>query len=207
MLGAVHSPYHVGVGLFAALFTLFAQCANFALFMGASKLIKEHVELYKLPPAYLDRNNALLFRLLPWAFTGSFTLLFFAILAGLVISGEVPVIVHVVVGVLSMAVVAVALPPEVRVFRELHELLVDMEEVLPARPAQTLQAAAAAEDGPAPDLRPRALVYVGSTVLVAVLGYKYISGWPMPTSFLLLAVGFSLLSLGAGGYLAVSRRD
>ena len=189
VLGMQQSAHHFAVGMFAAIFALFAQCVNFALFMGASKLLKEHVMLYKLPESFMERNNQLLFRLLPWAFAGSLTVLVFGIVAGLGLSGDVPVLVHVVIGILSIAVICAAVGPEVSVFRDLHTLLADMEAEIPEQRASELT------DPDQPDpvvLRGRALVYVGGTALTLVLGYRYISGIRVPATLFGLVIGFSI---------------
>ena len=46
-----------------------------------------------------------------------------------------------------------------------------------------------ASDEQPPNLRARALFYVGSTLVVAVLGYRFIAGFPLPTSLVLVALG------------------
>src|SRR5436190_20094272 len=80
-LGAMHSPWHQSAGIFAAVFALLAQSAIFALFMGASKLLKEHVELYALGPEHVARTNAIMLPLFAWASVASGLVLTFAILA------------------------------------------------------------------------------------------------------------------------------
>jgi len=200
-LGFTRSVWHVPLAVFATLFALFAQCAIFALFMGASKLIKEHVELFDLPRSFIERINKLMIPLFRWATGGSMVLVLAAILGGLDASGDASRSIHVGAGLLATVVLAVAVRFELPHLRGMHDLLREMEDALPERPTPRPPA-----DAPGPtELRGRALVYVGATSLTMVLGYRYIAGLPLPTSLVVIGVFFSVACLGLAGYIRLAR--
>lgn len=191
-LGFAGARYHVMVAIFAVVFAMLAQCSIFALFMGASKLVKEHVERFGLGQELVERTNRLMIPLFRWASVGAMAVLLTGILGGLAASRDVGPWPHVISGLVTIIVVLLALGEEIPRLREMHEVLLAMEAAVPER--------SEGEPPPPPpdqpdDLRPRALTYVGSTVLVMVLGYRYVSGLSVPGSFFATAVGFSLACL------------
>ena len=139
---------------------------------------------WQRPDGFVDRSKRIMIPLFRWATIGSMTVLLFGILSGLTASGEVDPRVQIGFGVFVMLVLVVAVSREVPGLSLMHDLLADMEESLPAeRPAAPSSAGAygGSVEGPdAPNQRARALVYVGSTVLTMLLGYRYISGVDLP---------------------------
>jgi hypothetical protein len=200
VLGWLDAPRHTAVGIFAAVFALLAQSAIFALFMGASKLVQEHVELFALPAQLLDRVNAIMFPLFRAASIGALAVLPFALFAGLGASGDVPTWLHLWAGAGAVAVLAVLLPGEVRGLRAMHQVLLDMEAALPERGSEP--APPPPRGAEAIDRGARALIYVGSTVLFMALGYRYIAGIRLPAAVLWTAGGLAALCLA----LALARR-
>ena len=200
-LGLTHSPRHQTVAVFATVFGMLAQCAIFALFMGASKLLKEHMERFTLPTSLLDRTNAIMVPLFRWATAGSLAVLLAAMLGGLTASGEVAPWIHPIVGGAAIAFLVIAAWREVPMLGSMHQILLDMEAALP-EPTCEGDAPVAVT---APDLRARGLVYVGSTGLAMVLGYKYVAGLRVPPGLIWIVVSFSLLCLAWAGVLALRR--
>lgn len=210
VLGAMRSPAHVSFGLFAAVFGILAQSLVFALFMGASKLLKEHVTRYALDQRHLRAANAILFPLFRRATIGSLSMFAFTILAGLAASGEVAPAIHVAAGVAATLALAAVLPGEVRGLRAMHVVLHEMERAIPEPAAGVPDQPAAPATPPALpddaiDLRPRALVYSGTTLLALALGYRYISGWRMAHA-VPAAVAIGIACLGAALVLSLRAR-
>lgn len=200
-LGLAKSPLHQPVAVFATVFGMLAQCVIFALFMGASKLLKEHLERFSLPPSLLDRTNEILVPLFRWATAGALAVLTAAMLGGLTASGEVSPWIHPIVGGAVMIFLGIAAWHEVPMLRSMHEILLDMEAALP----EPVRGAVSAPPGTSPDLRVRGLVYVGSTGLAMVLGYKYVAGLKIPPGLAGIVIGLSLLCLAVAGALVLSR--
>jgi hypothetical protein len=196
-LGFLGSAHHGAAGLLATILALLAQSAIFALFMGASKLMKEHVLRFGADPAFVARTNRLMLPLFRWALAVSLLLLLLGILGGLCWSRDVGPWPHAALGIATLAALAVALPKEVRALRAMHGLLAEMEARLP-EPAAAVAAArpagagAAAADAPG---APRALAYVGATVIALVLGYRFISGLPLPDAAVVLGLALGSLCL------------
>ena len=132
VLTALGSAWRVQVSLFAAVFALLAQCAIFAMFMGAHWLLKEHIELYTLPESFLERSKTTMIPLFRWATVGSMAVLLQGILAGLTASGEVTSTAQIAVGLLVIVVLGVAVSREVPLLAKMHTLLADMEAAIPA---------------------------------------------------------------------------
>ena len=193
LLGAADSPWHARMALFAAVFACLVQSAVVALFLGAAKLIKEHVGRFSMPLSFIDRLNEIYHRLIPMAALGVTMTAAAAILGGAAhSSGALPWL-HVTVATGAWLYLLAIIPFEYRLHVKVHRLVTDVERCLP--PPEL-----AGETAPLPGYRPdqvvmdrtgraRALLYLGLTIPMPYLGYTFISGhdvsWLMVPSIVL----------------------
>jgi hypothetical protein len=200
VLGWVRSPLHVRGGILAAVFCCLVQSGMVALFIGAAKLIKEHVGRFNMPLSLIDRLNAVYHKLLFLGATATTLMAAVAILGGVADTGQVPLPVHLGLALLAFGFVAAAVPLEHRLLKRLNGIVTDVERLLPAPEA------AAPAPGYSPDKvvldargRARALCYLGLTLPLPYLGYTFISG--RNVSFLLIpTVVATLLCLLASAH-------
>ncbi|HEY3174729.1 MAG TPA: hypothetical protein VGK94_03115 [Candidatus Polarisedimenticolia bacterium] len=200
--GWAGSASHVRVAVFAAIFSCLVQSGVIALFLGASKLIKEHVGRYSMPMALIDRLNEVYHKLIPMAAVGSSLAAAASIVGGLAHLNRVPMWAHVTLATAAYLYLLAIIPLEYRLQRRLHDVVTDVETLLPA-------AGGGPGTGPMPGFRPdqvvfdrmgraKALLYVGMTLPLPYLGYTFISG--QDVSYLMLPTIF--LTAGCLGWAA-----
>ena len=123
VLGWVRSPHHVRFGILAAVFCCLVQSGMVALFIGAAKLIKEHVGHFNMPLTLIDRLNAVYHKLLFTGATATTLMAAAAILGGVADTGQVPMPVHLAAAVLAFGFVLGTAPWEHRLLTRLHGYL------------------------------------------------------------------------------------
>ncbi len=210
VLGWIRSPFHVRFGILAAVFCCLVQSGMVALFIGAAKLIKEHVGRFNMPLSLIDRLNAIYHRLLFRAATATSLMAGAAILGGVADTGRLPMPVHLGAAALAYLFVVVTAPQEHRLLVRLHGIVTDVEKHLPAP-----DAAGAMEPHPRyrPDQvvldargRARALCYIGVTLPLPWLGYTFIAGRNV-SALLLPTIMMTLLCfVGAAHQFRAARR-
>jgi len=183
------SSWHLRVGIFAAVFLCLVQCGIIALFLGAAKLIKEHVGRFGMPSSLIDRLNEVYHRLFPMAAAGAVAIAATAIIGGMADLGRVPGWLHLGLAATTSVWLLAVIPMEYRLQTKLHGVILDVERYLPApsgegAPVDTVAAAAGVRPMLDPRARAKALLYVGLTLPLPYLGYTFISGRDM--SLLLL---------------------
>ncbi len=196
------ASYHVRLALLASIIAIMAQSAVFALFIGAAKTLKETVGLYKLPQSFIDRTNAIYFRLFPWATAAAGLTVAAAVLGGLVPGSPVVRMVHGLVAVAMYAVHIVATAVEYRQLRIMHLLLREMAAAVPPEAERALESGIAAHSGAADreapaattGFRGRALLTLCALGLATLLGYRYVMEVELPDT--VLAAGSALLGAG-----------
>ena len=180
LLGASGNAWHQRLAIFAAVFACLVQSAVVALFLGAAKLIKEHVGRFSMPLSFIDRLNEVYHRLIPLAAFGVTLTAAASILGGAADLGRAPMWLHVMLAVTAWLYLLAVIPIEYRLHEKVHRLVTDVERSLPA-PGR------ADEVMPLPGFRPdqvvldrmgraRALLYVGLTIPLPYFGYTFISG-------------------------------
>lgn len=202
LLGRAGSPWHVRVSIFAAFFACLVQCGAVALFLGAAKLVKEHVGRFNMPLAIIDRLNGVYHRLIPAAAIGATLAAAASVAGGLAHVDRAPVWTHATLAVAAWLYLIAVIPIEFRLQGKLHGIITDVERLLPA-PAEIPSAPTL--PGYRPDQvvldragRARALLYIGLTIPLPYLGYTFISGHDL--SYLMLPS--AILSAGCLGWAA-----
>ncbi len=182
------SRHHVRIGVFAAVFACLVQSGVIALFLGAAKLIKEHVGRFGMPLAFIDRLNEVYHPLLRCAAFAVVLMATAAIVGGLADVDRAPGWLHLVLAIGATAWFLAGIPIEFRLHAKVHALLVDVERRLPR---EGEDARGLAHPGYRPDEvvldrtgKARALLYIGLTIPLPYLGYTFIVG--RDVSFLLL---------------------
>ena len=177
--------HHIRLGVLATVLACLIQSGVIALFLGAAKLIKEHVGRFGMPLSFIDRLNASYHRLVPMATLSVATTAAAAIAGGLADVGRAPGWLHHLLSVATTILYVAIIPFEYRHHRSIHGIVTDVEKLLPAA------AGSAAHPGYKPDQvildrigRARALLYIGLTVPMPYLGYTFIAG--SDVSFLLV---------------------
>ena len=177
-LGWAGSPHHVRVAVFAAVFACLVQCGVVALFLGAAKLVKEHVARLGMPMALIDRVNHVYHKLVPMAAAGAVAVAAAAIVGGLADLGRAPLWLHHAMALGAGAYLIGIIPIEYFLHRRMHGVLADVERLLPpgAEPGR-------GPDGHVPEevaldrgSLARALLYVGLTLPLPYFGYTFIAG-------------------------------
>ncbi len=178
--------HHVRLGFLATVLACLIQSGVIALFLGAAKLIKEHVGRFGMPLTFIDRLNASYHRLVPMAAISVTATAAAAIVGGLADVGRAPVLLHHLLSVGATIFYIAIILPEYRHHRSIHGIVTDVERLLPAAAED-----AKAHPGYKPDQvvldrlgRARALLYIGLTVPMPYLGYTFIVG--SDVSYLLL---------------------
>lgn len=178
--------HHVRLGILATVLACLIQSGVVALFLGAAKLIKEHVGAFGMPLAFIDRLNASYHRLVPMASLSVTATATTAIVGGLVDVGRAPGWLHHLLSAGATAFYLAIIPLEYRHHRSIHAIVTDVERLLPKTAEE-----ARAHPGYKPDRvildrigRARALLYIGLTVPMPFLGYTFIAG--SDVSFLLV---------------------
>ena len=180
VLGWTGSPWHLRIAIFAAVFACLVQSGVVALFLGAAKLIKEHVGRFSMPLSFIDRLNEVYHRLIPMAAFGVSITAAASILGGAAHLGSAPMWLHIALATTAWLYLLAIIPFEYRLHARVHRLVTDVERCLPP-PGQTDLVT------PLPGYRPdqvvldrtgraRALLYVGLTIPLPYLGYTFISG-------------------------------
>lgn len=188
VLGLAGSSHHARVALFGAVFACLVQSGLIALFLGASKLAKEHVGRFGMPLSIIDRINVVYHRVVPLAAIGSLLAAVAAISGGVTGALALPVWPHAAVSLAAWAYLIAVIAPQYRLLTRMHQVLADVERLVPAPGAPDSPSAHPAWQ---PDRvvldragRARALLYIGLTLPLPYLGYTYISGHDL--SFLLV---------------------
>ncbi len=202
--GWTGSAWHMRVGIFAAVFLCLVQCGVIALFLGAAKLIKEHVGRFDMPAALIDRLNEVYHRLFPMAAAGAVAIAATAIIGGLARLGRVPGWLHLSLAAVASAWLLAVIPLEYRLQTKLHGVILDVERHLPAAAdGEATGAAIAAAAGDRlildPRARAKALLYIGLTLPLPYLGYTFISGRDM-SLFLLPTILLTAVCLAAAAH-------
>lgn len=200
--GWTGSRWHVRIAIFAAIFSCLVQSGVVALFLGAAKLIKEHVGRFNMPLALIERLNEVYHRLVPAASIGAVLIGAAAVLGGMAHVDRAPARLHLLVAVAAYLYLLAIIPLELRLQRRLHGIVTEVERLVPP-PGKI------AGSPPLPGYRPdrmvldgagraKALLYIGLTIPLPYLGYTFISGKDL--SFLM--VPSLLLSAACLGWAA-----
>ncbi len=203
------ASWHVRWALLASITALMSQSAVFALFIGAAKTLKETVGLYKLPSSFIDRTNAIYFRLFPWATAAAGLSVAAAVLGGLVRGSPLVRRVH---GLLSLVMVAVHIAATVMEYRQLrvmHFLLREMAAAVPPEEERALESGGAAPPGAsareteasAARFRGRALLTLCTLAMATLLGYRYVMEVDLPDPILIGASALLAAGMAFGAYL------
>lgn len=212
VLGLTGSRWHVTASLFATIFSAMVHGGGAALFMGGSKLIKEHVGRFNMPLAIIDRLNVVYHAYMPRTIAAGASMPTVGVLGGLVGIGMLPGWTH---GGLSLAALLYQIwmvPYQYRWLKRFHGVVKEVEANLP--PAGEMEATE-----PHPDYQPdvvvldargkaRALVFIGLSVPFAFVGYFFVSGFRLGWMTIPVAVGTVACLAGALHYhRAASRAD
>ncbi|TDI14132.1 MAG: hypothetical protein E2P04_01435 [Acidobacteria bacterium] len=212
VLGLTGSRWHVTASLFATIFSAMVHGGGAALFMGGSKLIKEHVGRFNMPLAIIDRLNVVYHAYMPRTIAAGASMPTVGVLGGLVGIGMLPGWTH---GGLSLAALLYQIwmvPYQYRWLKRFHDVVKEVEANLP--PSGEMEATE-----PHPDYQPdvvvldargkaRALVFIGLSVPFAFVGYFFISGFRLGWMTIPVAVGTVACLAGALHYhRAASRAD
>jgi len=184
--GWVGWSHHVRLGILATVLACLIQSGVVALFLGAAKLIKEHVGHFGMPLSLIDRLNASYHRLVPMAAISVMATATAAIVGGLADVGRAPGWLHHLLSVGATIFYIAIIPLQYRHHRSIHGIVTDVERLLPAAAEE-----AKAHPGYKPDQvildrigRARAFLYIGLSVPMPYLGYTFIVG--SDVSYLLL---------------------
>jgi len=196
---------HLMVSLFAAVFSALVHGGGVALFLGAGKLIKEHLGRFNMPAAILDRLNEVYHAFIPRAILGAAVMPLVGVVGGLAGNGWVPRPVHAALGIAGYVYLAWLVPHEYRWLRRFHGIVGEVSRRIPPEDAI---ATAEPHPGYRPDqpgpldamARARALLYVGLTLPVPYLGYRFIVGFEVGTFFLIVTVVATVTCLSASLY-------
>jgi hypothetical protein len=181
VLGFTGSRWHVLVALFAAVVSALVHGGSVALLLGGSKLVKEHLGRFNLPLSILDRLNEVYKAFVPKAILGAATMPVVGVIGGLVGTGVLPRSVHWGLGLAAYAYNLWLVPHEYCWLKRFHGIVLEVSRRLP--PEEAMESTA-----PHPDYTPdqvvldlrgkaKALLFVGLTIPLAYLGYRFISGF------------------------------
>ena len=202
-LGFTGSSRHLLVSLFAAVFTALVHGGGVALFLGGGKLVKEHIGRFNMPLTILDRLNVIYGALIPMAMLGAASMPVVGVVGGLAGNGYVPRWTHWVLAVVAYAYNLWLVPHEYRWLKRFHGVVREVDAHVP--PPEALPSVQ-----PHPGYRPdqivldahgraRALLYIGLTVPVPYLGYRFIVGLPVGWLLIPTILG-TVLCLGSSVY-------
>lgn len=203
-LGLTGSRWHVMVSLFAALFSAMVHGGGAALFMGGSKLIKEHVGRFHMPVSIIDRLNVVLHAYMPKTLAAAASMPTVGVLGGLAGIGWFPGWAH---GGLSLAALLYQIwmvPHQYRWLKRFHGLIQEVEANLP--PSEELEETEP-HPGYTPDLvvldargKARALLFIGLSIPFAFVGYFLVSGFSLGWMTIPVAMGTVACLAGALHY-------
>ncbi len=211
-LGLTGSRWHVMAALFATIFSAMVHGGGAALFMGGSKLIKEHVGRFNMPLSIIDRLNVVYHAYMPKTIAAGASMPAVGVLGGLVGIGLFPGWAH---GGLSLAALLYQIwmvPYQYRWLKRFHGVVKEVETSLP--PSEKME-----ETEPHPDYEPdvvvldargkaRALLFIGLSLPFAFVGYFFVSGFGLGWMTIPVAVGTVACLAGALHYhRAASRAD
>ena len=207
------SRIHILVSLFAALFSALVHGGGVALFLGAGKLIKEHIGRFNMPGEILDELNVVYRQFIPKAILGAWTMPLVGVIGGLAGQGWVPRWLHWGLGIAGYGYLLWLVPHEYRWLKRFHRIVRTVSARVPDE--DKLEATephpAHEPDQPSPmdaRARARALLYVGLTVPVPYLGYRFIVGFQVGTLFLIASVvGAAVCLSGSLFYYRRARAD
>jgi len=181
VLGFTGSPWHVRVALLAAVVAALVHGGSVALLLGGSKLVKEHVGRFNLPLRILDRLNEVYKAFVPKAILGAATMPVVGVIGGLVGTGVLPRGAHWGLGLAAYAYNLWLVPHEYRTLERFHRIVLEVSRHLPSQEAME---SAVPHPGYIPDQvvldlrgKAKALLFIGLTLPLAYLGYRYISGF------------------------------
>jgi len=182
-LGFTGSRHHITISLFAAVFSALVHGGGVALFLGGGKLVKEHVGRFDMPLAIIDRLNLIYKAFVPKAILGAAAMPVAGVIGGLAGTGVLPAWTHWSLALAGIGYNLWLVPHEYRCLRRFHGIVRDVDAHLPP---QDEMAAAIPHPGYKPDEvvldtrgRARALLYIGLTIPVPYLGYRFIAGFPV----------------------------
>jgi len=181
ILGFTGSRWHVLVALFAAVVSALVHGGSVALLLGGSKLVKEHLGRFNLPLTLLDRLNEVYKAFVPRAILGAATMPVVGVIGGLAGTGVLPRSLHWGLGLAAYAYNLWLVPHEYRWLKKFHGIVLEVSRRLP--PAEAMESTP-----PHPDYTPdqvvldllgkaKALLFIGLTLPLAYLGYRFISGF------------------------------
>jgi hypothetical protein len=204
VLGLTGSAWHVMFGLFAAVFSALIHGGGAALFMGGSKLIKEHVGRFNMPLSILDRLNAVYHGYMPRTIVAAASMPTVGILGGLVGVGMMPRAVHSSLSVIALLYQVWMVPRQYRWLKTFHELVREVERELPAteeldqaEPHPNYEADVVVLDARG---KARALLFIGLSVPFAFVGYFFVSGFRLGWMMVPVAVATVACLAGAWHY-------
>jgi len=181
VLGFTGSRWHVLVALFAAVVSALVHGGSVALLLGGSKLVKEHLGRFNLPLSILDRLNEVYKAFVPRAILGAATMPVVGVIGGLVGTGVLPRGVHWGLGLAAYAYNLWLVPHEYRWLKKFHGIVLEVSRRLPSEEAMesTAPHPAYIPDQVILDLhgKAKALLFIGLTIPLAYLGYRFISGF------------------------------
>lgn len=181
VLGFTGSRWHVLIALFAAVVTALVHGGSVALLMGGSKLVKEHLGRFNLPRSILDRLNEVYKAFVPKAILGAATMPIVGVIGGLAGTGVLPRSVHWGLGLAAYAYNLWLVPHEYRWLKQFHGIVLEVSRRLPSQEAMesAVPHPAYIPDQVVLDLRgkAKALLFIGLTIPLTYLGYRYISGF------------------------------
>lgn len=182
-LGLTGSRWHVTVSLFAVVFSALVHGGGVALFLGGGKLVKEHLGRFNMPMGILDRLNEIYAAFVPRAILGAVTMPLVGVVGGLAGNGWLPGWTHWTLGLAGFGYHLWLVPYEFRWLKRFHGVVREVDAHIPA--ADEIESTAP-HPGYQPDEvvldargRARALLYIGLSLPLPYLGYRFIAGFPV----------------------------
>jgi len=206
MFGYFRQPQHMVIGLFADLGAVFALCLSLALFIGAAKLVKEHVGRYNLDLELVERLNRIYHPFLATVLVCTGLLVVVGVLGGALLVYPRLGTVHGVLAVLGILAYGIGALRISRFQARLSDIVSEVEDRVPESESPGVPATAEAREGFVPDVvdwtrnstRGRAWMAAGATILVAALHVELVVtalGWLWAVVGVL---GATLLGVGVG---------
>lgn len=197
--------HHLMVSLFAAVFSALVHGGGVALFLGGGKLMKEHIGRFNMPMDVLERLNRIYVAFVPKAILGAAAMPLIGVIGGLAGNGWLPRPLHWTLGVAGYLYCLWLVPYEYRWLKRFHGIVREVDALLPPREeldaVQPHPGYEPDQPGPLDTLaRARALLYLGLTVPVPYLGYRFISGFDVHWPFLAVTVVGTIACLTASFY-------
>jgi hypothetical protein len=210
-LGLTGSRWHVLASLFAAIFSAMVHGGGAALFMGGSKLIKEHVGRFNMPLSILDRLNVIYHAFMVKTILAGASMPTVGVLGGLVGIGLFPGWVHGGLALLALLYQIWMVPNQYRWLKRFHGVVQEVEANLPS--SEKLEGTE-----PHPDYEPdlvvldargkaRALLFIGLSVPFAFIGYFFVSGFSLGWMSIPVAVATVACLAGALHYHREASRE